>query len=111
MKLALRPTVPARERYYANPRPARRGNAPLRQTGSTVGPVFCGAAYAASGAAGARAGVQASLATIVRVGMEPDPIQATNAKRCQRRFMRTRRALPLQCGDRALKLGLGGEGR
>jgi hypothetical protein len=37
LKLALRPTVPARERFYANPRPARRGNAPLRQTGSTVG--------------------------------------------------------------------------
>jgi hypothetical protein len=31
LQLALRPTVPARERYYANPRPARRGNAPLRQ--------------------------------------------------------------------------------
>jgi hypothetical protein len=36
-----------------------------------------------------------------QVGMEPDPIQATNAKRCQRPFMRARRALPLQWGDRA----------
>ena len=61
MKLALRPTVPARERYYANPRPARRGNAPLRQTGSTAGPVFCGAAYAASDGARARASVQARI--------------------------------------------------
>jgi hypothetical protein len=33
-------TIPARERFYANTRPARRGNAPLRQTGSTAGPVF-----------------------------------------------------------------------
>jgi hypothetical protein len=31
--------IPARERFYADLRPARRGNAPLRQTGSTVGPV------------------------------------------------------------------------
>jgi hypothetical protein len=44
LKLALRPTIPARERYYANSRTARRGNPPLRQTGSTAGPVFCGAA-------------------------------------------------------------------
>jgi hypothetical protein len=26
-RLALRPTIPARERFYAEPRPARRGNA------------------------------------------------------------------------------------
>jgi len=38
-RLAPRPTIPARERFYADTRPARRGNAPLRQTGSTVGPV------------------------------------------------------------------------
>src|SRR5215207_7710256 len=38
-RLALRPTIPARERFYADTRLARRGNAPLRQTGSTVGPV------------------------------------------------------------------------
>jgi hypothetical protein len=38
-RLALRPKIPARERFYADTRPARRGNAPLRQTGSTVGPV------------------------------------------------------------------------
>jgi hypothetical protein len=37
LKLALRPTIPARERYYANPRPARRGNAPLRQRGRLRG--------------------------------------------------------------------------
>ena len=40
-RLALRPTIPARERFYADTRFARRGNAPLRQTGSTVGPVAC----------------------------------------------------------------------
>jgi hypothetical protein len=50
LKLALRPTIPARERFYANTRTARRGNAPLRQTGSTAGSVFFGeAVYAASG--------------------------------------------------------------
>ena len=36
-RLALRPTIPARERFYADTRLARRGNAPLRQTGSTAG--------------------------------------------------------------------------
>ena len=36
-RLALRPTIPARERFYANTRLARRGNAPSRQTGSTAG--------------------------------------------------------------------------
>jgi hypothetical protein len=87
LKLALRPTVPARERYHANPRPARRGNAPLRQTGSTAGPVFCRAAYGASGAA--RLGRACTRAGEDRqVGIEPDPMHATNAKRCQRPFMR-----------------------
>jgi hypothetical protein len=31
LRLALRPTIPARERFYADTCPARRGNAPLRQ--------------------------------------------------------------------------------
>jgi hypothetical protein len=39
LRLALRPTISARERFYADTRSARRGNAPLRQTGSTAGPV------------------------------------------------------------------------
>jgi hypothetical protein len=40
LRLALRPTIPARERFYADTRFARRGNAPSRQTGSTgAGPV------------------------------------------------------------------------
>src|SRR5687768_11671632 len=39
-RLALRPTIPARERFYADTRLARRGNAPLRQTGSTAGLVL-----------------------------------------------------------------------
>jgi hypothetical protein len=45
-RLALRPNVPACERFYADTGRARRGNAPLRQAGSTVGPVphFGGAA-------------------------------------------------------------------
>src|SRR5215211_1519676 len=40
LRLALRPTISARERFYADTRSARRGNAPLRQTGSTAGPVL-----------------------------------------------------------------------
>src|SRR3954451_102121 len=45
LRLALRPTISARERFYADSRSARRGNAPLRQTGSTAGPALylCGA--------------------------------------------------------------------
>jgi hypothetical protein len=39
-RLALRPTIPARERFYADTRLARRGNAPSRQTGSTAGLVL-----------------------------------------------------------------------
>jgi hypothetical protein len=39
VRLALRPTISARERFYADTRSARRGNAPSRQTGSTAGPV------------------------------------------------------------------------
>jgi hypothetical protein len=38
-ELPLRPTISARGRFYADTRPARRGNAPLRQTRSTAGPV------------------------------------------------------------------------
>jgi hypothetical protein len=105
LKLALRPTVPARERYYANPRPARRGNAPLRQTGSTVGPVFweglpSRAVRRALGRACRRAG-RGSWSAWGRTRSRP-----TNAKRCQRPIMRARRALPLQSGVRALKRGL-----
>src|SRR4051794_7397798 len=37
---ALRPIISARERFYADTRSARRGNAPLRQTGSIAGPVL-----------------------------------------------------------------------
>lgn len=103
MKLALRPTAPARERYHANPRPARRGNAPLRQRGRLRGQ--CSAERLTARAVRPGSGERASeLGEDRQVGMEPDPIRATNAKRCQRPFYAS-------CGDRALKLGLVGEER
>jgi hypothetical protein len=40
VEAGLRPTVLARERYHADPRPARRGNAPLRQRGRLRGRVL-----------------------------------------------------------------------
>jgi hypothetical protein len=53
-KLALRPTIPAPEQ--STPTREQRDEAlALRRTGSTAGPVACGAGYAASGAAGGRA--------------------------------------------------------
>jgi hypothetical protein len=65
LKLALRPTVPARERYHANPRPARRGNAPLRQRGRLRGQ--CSAERLTARAVRSGSGERASeLARIVR---------------------------------------------
>lgn len=53
-ELALRPTIPAPEQ--STPTREQRDEAlALRRTGSTAGPVACGAGYAASGAARARA--------------------------------------------------------
>jgi hypothetical protein len=65
LKLALRPTAPARERYHANPRPARRGNAPLRQRGRVRG--LCSAERPTARAVRPGSGERASeLARIVR---------------------------------------------
>ena len=84
MKLALRPTIPARERFYADTRPARRGNAPLRQTGSTAGPVLSrfGLRRERHGSRSTeRAG---ELGEDRQIGVQPNPIQSTDAKWCER---------------------------
>ena len=101
LELALRPTIPARERYYANPRPARRGDAPLRQRGRLRGQCSAEGLRRERLGPGERA---SELGEDRHVGMQPDPIQATNAKRCQRPFMRA-------AANCALKLGLVGADR
>ena len=80
MKLALRPTIPARERFYANTRPARRGNAPLRQTGSTAGPVLSRFGLRRERHGSRSTERAAELGEDRRIGVQPNPIQSTDAK-------------------------------
>ena len=102
MKLALQPTVPGSRAVLRQPAPSAPRQCTLEANG-----VDCWGQCSAEGlpprAVRSRSGGRAGeLGEDRDVGMEPDRIQATNAKRCQRRFMRAGRALPLQCGDRAL---------
>jgi hypothetical protein len=89
-------------------------SAPRQRTLEANG-VDCGASVLRSGLRreryGSRSGERTGeLGEDRQVGMEPEPFRATNAKPCQRPVMRARRALPLRCGDCALKLGLVAEG-
>jgi hypothetical protein len=127
LKLALRPTIPARERYYANPRPARRGNAPLRHRGRPWGQ--CSGRGFRRERCGSRSGGRAGeLGEDRQVGMGPDPIQAANreaapapnhassssasapirrpraqawARRRRPVSVRCRRSAPMRCRDEA----------